>query len=800
MLSRLRLSVLGFACLWGTALCDELRILPDKVVLDRPEAAQQLLIEALSAEGRATDATRAAQYSVEPAQLGVSADGLLRPLAEGTGEIVIRYGGAERRVPLSVSGLARPRPVSFQYEVIPILTKARCNSGGCHGKAEGQNGFKLSVFGFDTEADHHALTAESQGRRLSLVHPEQSLLLRKGSAEMPHGGGRKLDRDSDRFRRLTRWVAEGARFTAVGEGPVIAIEIEPKHRSLLAKEQQQLQVTAVGSDGGRQCVTREAEYETNSTIAAVDEHGLIQAGDVPGEAAILVRYLGHVAVCRVTSPRPGVVVQRPPEQNFIDGHVWTKLQQLGIQPSDPADDATFLRRVFLDTIGTLPTPDEARAFLADTAPDKRSKLIDALLERPEYVDYWTMRWADLLRVDQLTITPQGAVGMTRWIHKQVAANRPYDEFAREILTVQGSTVSESPAALYKAFDTPELISRSISQLFLGVRIECAQCHHHPSEKWSQDDYFAFAGLFTGVKRKPLSTGGEAVTSFGGTDLKHPRTATVSPAHALGAPAADLSKVSDRRAVLADWMTAPDNPFFARMIVNRLWAHYLGRGLIEPIDDIRDTNPPTNEPLLTALCGHLRDGKYDLKAFTKTLLNSRVYQLSPVTNETNAEDRQSFSHSLDKALPAEVMLDMVCQATGVPEKFNGWPAGYRSMQLWDSRVPTYFFRIFGRPVRASVCECERSNEPSIAQALHLLNSPEITEKLQHRHGTARSLAESTKTDAELVDELYLMTLSRFPREEERRLMLEAFSPSTPRRQSVEDILWTLLNAKEFLYNR
>jgi hypothetical protein len=774
---------------------------PGAVSLDRPEGSQQLLVTEALPDGRSRDATRTTTYQVSiPAVASVDSMGLVRPLADGKAEIIVRHGADEARIPLTVQNLKSPKPVSFQYEVIPIFTKARCNAGACHGKAEGQNGFKLSIFGYDTEADHHALISEGRGRRLMLGDPDRSLLLRKALAELPHGGGRKIDKGSDRAALLHRWVAEGANYNAPGEGPLVKIEVEPARQMLLAGESQQLRVTAFTADGAQRCVTLDADYESNaSNIIAVDQRGLAEASDVPGEAAILVRYLGQVAVARITLPRPGVNFQRPPEQNFIDGLVWNNLRKLGIQPSDLADDATFMRRAYLDVIGTLPTAKEARRFLSDAAPDKRAKLVDGLLARREYVEYWSMRWSDLLRADQLTITPQGAVAMTRWLRKLIAANRPYDEFAREVLTVQGSTQAESPAGFYKAFDTPETVSRSISQLFLGVRIACAQCHHHPSEKWAQEDYFGLAGFFTGVTRKPLAAGGERVVSRGGADLPHPRTGAVIPTHALGAAPADFSQVSDRRRVLADWMTSPDNPFFTRMIVNRLWAHYMGQGLVTPIDDMRETNPATNEPLFDALVAQMKHVKYDLKAFTRILMNSRVYQLSPATNETNVGDRQNFSHALDKALPAEVLLDMVCQSTGVAEKFNGWPLGYRSIELWDSRVPTYFFRIFGRPSRTSVCECERSNEPSIAQALHLLNSPEVMEKIQHPHGMARELAKSAHARAEIVDELYLETLSRFPRDDERQLMLEAFAASSDRQAAVEDVLWTLLNTKEFIYN-
>lgn len=442
-----------------------------------------------------------------------------------------------------------------------------------------------------------------------------------------------------------------------------------------------------------------------------------------------------------------------------------------------------------------PTPNTQHS-----TPNARAKLVDRLLERPEYADYWTMRWSDILRVDKDAVTPQGAVAMTRWLRRQLAENRPYDAFAREILTALGDTAAEGPAAFYRVLDKPDVMSRSVSQVFLGARIECAQCHHHPSDRWSQDDYYGLAGFFTGIGRKKLPSGGEALFVQPGSDLKHPRTDRVVPAHVLGLPPADFGQAADRRAVLAAWITGPENPFFARAIANRLWAHYFGRGLVEPIDDLRATNPATNEPLLAALALHLREGKFDLKAFTRTLLNSRAYQLGSVPVPLNRADEQNFSHAMEKSLPAEVLLDGISQVTGVSEKFNGWPEGYRAIQVWDNRMPSYFFRIFGRPVRASVCECERSSEPSIAQALHLMNSPEIGEKIHARAGTARVLADSKLAPRELVDELYLKVLARYPSEKERGVMLALFQDAGGnRRDAVEDALWSLLNTKEFVFN-
>lgn len=780
---------------------DPLRAAPQAIELTQPEATQQVVV-LRAVEGRERDVTREANLRVENPQVAtVDREGVVQPVADGTTRLIIQADGAEMAVPIAVKGLTQPAPLSFEHDIEPILTKGRCNSGGCHGKAEGQNGFKLSLLGFDAEFDHDALTREARNRRLNTTDPARSLVVRKGAAEVPHGGGRKLEKESPQYRRLVRWIASGAPLQVDGERPVVQIEVDPPELTLTPGESRQLRVTAIDARGGRKCVTIESDFLSNAGhVVEADPRGVVRASDIPGEAAILVRYQGLVSVCRVALPRPNPQFQRPAEKGFIDTLVWNKLQRLGIQPSPLADDASFLRRVTLDVIGTLPTGAEARAFLQDPDPNKRAKWIDSLLQRPEYADYWAMKWTDLLRADKTRITPQGTVGLSRWLHRQFAENRPYDQLVRDVLLVQGPVQSESPAGFYKALEKPEVAARSFSQLFLGVRIECAQCHHHPSEKWSQDDYAGLVGFFTGVSVKPLPEGTEAVVSRGGADAPHPRTGQPVAARPLGAPAPDLKRATDRRRALADWTTAPDNAFLARAIANRLWAHYFGRGLVEPIDDLRATNPATNEPLLDTLAQHLGEVQYDLKAFTRTLLNSTVYQLSSETNDTNATDRQHFSHAVPKALPAEVLLDAVSQTTGIAEKFNGWPEGIRAIQVWDNRMPSYFFRIFGRPVRATVCECERSNEPSISQALHLMNSPEIQEKLTHRKGQARRLALGQLPPEQVAAELYLATLSRLPTETERPLIEETFAVhGSDRQAAVEDLLWALLNTKEFLYN-
>ncbi|MCC6511097.1 MAG: DUF1549 domain-containing protein, partial [Pirellulaceae bacterium] len=720
----------------------ELQISPSAVILDRPEASQQILIRQTDASG-SIDLTRQATIRIEPVDVATIDDrGLIRPLANGLARLMITVGQSQATIPVSVSRLDKPEKISFQREIIPILTKSRCNSGGCHGKAEGQNGFKLSIFGFDAPADYAAIVRESRGRRVSVTNPISSLLIQKASARMPHGGAQAMEPNSDRERRLLRWIAEGAQFqqhdgvepkdAALYHGiepEIVRIEVEPEEQVLLAGETQQLRVSTIDSLGHRQCVTSDSEFESNApALADVDTRGLIQASAIPGEVTILVHHLGHVATCRVTLPRPGQTFERPSVNNFIDQLTWEKLQRLGIPPSGLCDDATFLRRASLDVIGTLPTPDQVRAFLNDPAANKRQRLIDQLLERDEYADYWTMQWLDILRADQLTISPQGAVAMQRWLRRCFAQNRRFDQWATELLTVQGNTSAEGPGSFYKILNKPDEAARSVSQLLLGVRIECAQCHHHPSERWTQTDYVALAGFFTGLSLKKLPNGEQALVALGGKDLPHPRNGDLVPARVLGGQPADFTKVTDRRQVLADWLTDPQNPFFAKAIANRMWSHYFGRGLIEPIDDIRQTNPATNPALMDALADHMREVDYDLKAFTRTLLNSRLYQISSETLPANTEDHQNFSHYLQRSLPAEVLLDAISQSTGVPEEFNGWPVGYRAIQVWDNHMPSYFFRIFGRPVRATVCECERSDEPSIAQALHLLNSPELFAKI------------------------------------------------------------------------
>jgi hypothetical protein len=792
-----------------------LQVSPTSVQFLTPESTQQLLITAIYPNGDSKDVTREVTYiPCDSGIAGVSKNGQVRPFADGQTQLRIQLGQQELQLPITVAAFASPPSVSFRQHIIPILSKAGCNSGGCHGKAEGQQGFRLSVFGYDAEADYQAIALHGRGRRIFPTSPEHSLIRQKAIAEVPHGGGKKIEPGSLWDQILLRWIAEGAKLDplVVSAPPIPEVtasqpntslehlEVEPPEIILPAKGQQQLRITFIDKQGNKSCVTADAQYQSNEdTIAVVDNSGLISTTENPGEAAILIRYLGTIAVCRVTRPRDALEFAAPTPNNFIDSLVWKKLQRLNIHPSSLADEATFLRRAYLDTIGTLPTASEASAYLEDPDVEKRSRLIVELLKRPEYADYWAQRWSDLLQVDKDTIPPASAVAMTRWIHTQIAENVPYDQFANTILTAEGSIFNESPAPFYQVHSDPEKLARSVSQLFLGVRIECAQCHHHPMERWDQKDYYALAGFFTGLERKASPITGTKIVAISGRDLIHPRTQQTVPAAVLGGAPADFAANLDRRRIFATWMTDSANPYFTKLIVNRLWAHYMGRGLIEPIDDIRDTNPASNEELLDALVKHLQDLRFDLKKFTQSLLESKTYQLSHVPDQSNRLDQQNYSHSRWKPIAAEVLLDAVSQVTDVPEVFNGWPVGYRAIQVWDNKLPSHFLEVFGRPRRLTVCACERGSEPSMEQALHLMNATATAEKISHPEGRIKRLADSALTPEEIIIELYLTALSRFPTDDEKTRTLVHFGTTATRQEAIEDVVWVLLNTREFVFN-
>jgi hypothetical protein len=776
---------------------------PAAIRLQGPVASYSILVDGETADGRALDLTHDAHFESGDAKVAaVTETGRVRGVADGSTTVTVTAAGRTLTVGVTVAGAAEPRRFNFENDIIPLFSRFGCNSSGCHGKAEGQNGFKLSVFGFDPAADYAALTKEARGRRVFPAAPEHSLLLAKASGRVPHGGGVRIVPGSAEYETLRAWIAAGLPFGDPADPKVVSVRVEPGERLLAMHGGQQLRVIARYSDGREADVTPHARFQSNNDgLAQVSAGGLVTAGESPGDVAVMASFMNAVDTFRAVVPRPERVADYPavPENNFIDALVFRKLRKLNIVPSEQADDAEFLRRVYLDVIGTLPTPDEARRFLGDRRPDRRARLVDELLERPELADYWALKWSDLLRVDRQALGHKHAYRYYRWVRESFAANKPLDRFVRELLTAEGPLQESGPASFYKVVGKPGEAASTVSQVFLGVRIACAECHHHPFDRWGQNDYYGMQAFFAPVSVANTPRG-EVLQASGDPPTRNPRTGEVVVAHVLGETPPAALPPGDRRTALAEWLTSPDNPWFARNLANRAWAHFLGRGLVEPVDDVRATNPPTNPELLDALARHLVESKFDFRQLVRTITASRVYQLSSRPNPTNERDEQNYSRSPLKRIDAEVLLDMVCQTTGVPEKFPGVPGGGRAIRLWDSKVPSDFLKLFGRPVRVSACECERNVEPSVAQVLHLLNSPEVEDKLSHEGGTVARLVRQKADDGALVEELYLTFYSRPPTEKERQAALAHLKRDpAKRRQAAEDLAWSLMNSLEFVFN-
>jgi hypothetical protein len=655
------------------------------------------------------------------------------------------------------------------------------------------------------------ITRESGGRRILRARPEQSLLLRKATAEMAHGGGRRIEAGDKFYESIRRWIVAGLPRTPDDAPKLIEVTVEPTERRLRGEETFPLRVTARYTDGTSEDVTDLAAFSSSeSTVVAVDPNGQVKAGRFPGEAAITARFGGIFANCEVTIPLPGDVAAERytslPRSNFIDELVWAKLQKLGLFPSALANDSAFLRRAHLDVIGRLPTPDEVREFLADTSPDKRARLIDRLLERPEYADYWANKWMDLLRPNPYRVGIKAVFNLDGWIRESFRANKPYDQFVREIVTASGSTFDSTPATIFRDRREPEEIGPMISQLFLGVRLDCAKCHHHPFESLGQEKFYEFAAYFARVGRKgtglspPISGGEEIVFTAKSGTVKHPLTGEVlAPKPLFGTAPPDADPDADPREALARWMTSPENRYFARVIVNRIWADLMGRGIVDPIDDLRDSNPPSNGPLLDALADDFRLHGYDQKHLIRTITGSTVYGLESTPNERNIADTRNFSRHYRQRLGAEAMLDAISDVTGVPDSFEASPPGSRAVTIWTHRVESLFLDTFGRPDPNQDPPCERTTDTAVVQALHLMNAPGLHGKLASETGRVADLAKSDKTPREIVEELYLLAYGRFPTDQEREVGEALFQgPGAERRMAVEDLLWALLNSAEFVF--
>lgn len=805
ILSMIRLCTLAsvtLCLLCGTSLAAEIRRLvvsPPVVQLDAFNQTQQLLVTANTTAGKKLDVTHSCQLTVTGSNVAELSGSKVIGIANGNAALIVKFGGQQTRIPIRVDSLSESSPIHFVNDVMPILSKNGCNSGGCHGKASGQNGFKLSVFGFDPEADFVALSKESRGRRVFPGVPEKSLLALKATNRSPHGGGRRIEPGSTDDKLLSEWIRQGIPWGSDSAPTLKSITVEPVDRVVGRQSQQQLLVTATYSDGSKRDVTDRAAFTSNSTLVAdVDPGGLVHTGSVPGEAAITINYMGQVAAARILIPLEATdfAWDRLPVNNAIDSYVWAKLERMGIAPSDQCDDSTFIRRVFIDTIGTLPKPMEVREFLSDSRADKRNRLIDRVLSRKEYADYWALKWADTLLVDRKSLGERGAFEFHQWLRKQMELNRPYDQWVRELVTATGISGKYGPVNFYRALRKPEDAAKGISQAFLGIRMDCAQCHHHPFEKWGQEDFYGMSGIFGGLQFQKLADDRELIFHAGYREARIPLTNELVPVRPPGGSVVDAAS-SDPRLHLANWMTAGDNPWFARLLANRLWAQFFSRGLVEPVDDLRSTNPAVNEPLLNHLTNLTVGTGFDQKAVMRQILMSRVYQLSSTPTNSNIRDEQNFSHHISKRLPAEVLLDAICEVTGVPEVFAGLPVGTRSIEAWDNRLPSYFLDTFGRSERQSPCECGKSGDPTMSQALHLMNAPEIEAKITSPIGRAAKLSRSSQSNTAILEEICLAAIGRMPSRKEVTAAQRLFETGT-RQAAVQDVMWMVLNSYDFLF--
>jgi len=790
----------------------ELLVLPETLTLTQQGQQHHLLLgigEGAQWTGPAVGETQ--WTSSNPEIASVNATGTIIATADGETTISVTNNDQTLTIPVTVSGAGAPPVRSFINDIQPVLYKTGCSTGPCHGAASGKNGFNLSLRGYDHLRDHDVLTRQAKGRRISTINPADSLFLLKPLGDVPHEGGQRFDQGSIEHQILLDWITQGAPGPKKDEATFLRLEVLPPSMELKVDAQQPLLVRAHYSDGSARDVTRWVKFDTSEdTVATVDDNGVVTIAK-PGSAAITAWYASKVAVTELNVPRekavdPAVYLAAD-NFNYIDERILTKLEQLNIAPAARCDDATYIRRAYLDALGILPTPEEAQAFIADTDSDKRAKLADTILARPEFVDYWTATWSDLLLLSSKNLTDaQDLNAFYRFIRTAVEENRPWDQFVSDILTAAGNTHRNGAANYFVMHREIPDLAETTSQAFLGMSITCARCHNHPLEKWTQDQYYGFANLFSRVTVKNGLNGGNDVVPASFGDVLHPLKGEALPPQPLDGDVVADRPGTDRRAPLAEWITSPENPYFTRAVVNRVWKNFMGRGLVEPVDDLRLTNPATNEPLMEALCLDLREHGFDLKSLMRSILNSAAYQRSSAPADAEAPDRVHYSQYIVRRLKAEVLLDTYAQVTEVPTPFDGYPEGYRALQLRDSRVASYFLDAFGRPERRQTCACERTEDASIAQTLHLANGETLNAKLRDDKSILARYESEGTADTAVVDQIFWRAFGRAPGDSERAecvKMLEAAAKAEGdtggRRAALEDMTWALLTSKEFLFN-
>ena len=718
--------------------------------------------------------------------------------------------------------VASDRPLSFRHDILPVLSKAGCNSGGCHGSLAGKGGFRLSLNAYDPATDHYNITRENRGRRIEFADPARSLFVIKPTAAVRHKGGKPLHEDSDAYKLLIEWIQQGAPGPSTDDTKLNRIELSPALSQLNKGDTQPLTVHAFFSDGTKRDVTRWARFTpTDATIAEVDEATGLAKVIGYGEGAISVWYSGQIALARITSPWPSVipdeVFARTPKRNVIDKRVIEQLRRLNLKPSKPSSDSEFIRRVYLDVVGMLPTPQETKAFLADTSETKRDDLIEKLLAQPEFVDYWAYRLSDLFLISSKKLRPLALKTYYDWLRGEIEKITPWDQLVRQVVAAKGDTLKNGAANFYSIHQDPETMAENVSQAFMSLSINCAKCHNHPLEKWTNDQYYSFANLFARVRAK--GWGGDARSGDGARtlfiadrgDLIQPRTGKPQPPAPLDGQTIASDSTEDRREALADWLTSPENPYFTRSIANRVWANFFGRGIVEPVDDLRISNPASNEPLLQAISEHLAKNDYDLKSLMRLILRSETYRRSSTPLPENEGDQKYYSRYYPRRLMAEVLQDAITSVTRVSPKYNRitlsdgstqgtslYREGTRALQLSDSAVTSYFLKTFGRNEREITCECERSNKPSMVQVLHLSNGDTLNNNLRSQQSCVNTMI--TQDNDEIIEETYLLCLSRRPSDSERKRLKNIFevAPETERRGIVEDLFWALMTSREFLF--
>ncbi len=775
---------------------------PGAFTLVNSRMRQQLIVTGRYSGDDIRDLTTTAQFTSSNPAVAMVNGTIVIPIGNGDCQITASVAGQTATVACSVKNMDAHAAVSFKNETQMALTKSGCNMGACHGSPSGKGGFRLSLRAYDPVLDIMTLRSEFFGRRTNIMEPSESLLLKKPLMDVAHGGGKKLKKGDPSHKVLEQWIAEGMQLDSATEPDLLKIETLPAKRVLRAPAaQQQLIVLGHFADGSVRDLTSLTDFTTSSeSVGSVSTTGLVTKNG-RGETAILARYLDKMATCPVTflEDVPGFAWNNPPEHNFVDTLVYEKLKTLQIVPSEICTDDEFLRRATLDITGRLPTIEEAQAFLADTSASKRQALVDRLLDSDDFASFWSLKWGDILRSNSKKLKVAGVHKFRRWIFETIRDDHPLDEFARELLTASGS-VFENPAANYwRASRDPQDATETTAQLFLGVRIQCAKCHNHPFERWTQDNYYGIAAAFTRVGRKnSVDTEEEVIFNTGSGEVTQPRTGKQMKVHLLLKGDVDVPAEQDRREVFAQWLTEPDNPFFAKSLVNRMWGHLLGRGLVEPVDDFRDSNPPSNAKLLDELAKHFVSNGFRQKAVLRTIMNSRVYQLSSRTNDFNKNDELYNSHAATRLLAAEQLLDALCAVTAMPEQFPGMPLGTRATELADPPTDNYFLKVFGQPQREMACQCERSSESNLSQALQMINGPVVHNKLRDNNGRIAKLIGENKTDDEIITTLYLAALSRVPVAEELAAAKQHIATQADRRLALEDVGWAIVNSKEFLF--